>query len=182
MSARPATLTPWARGGLAALCVLLAASVLVRTYAYRQGSEDGAAARDAPGGGVDLGRGVLLPRDAAKPLAISVASCSVPVSVSFVRARPEAPDPSLVGRPEPAGRIVYVYRGWDLGSRFVTLSLNAIYVARAVYARMTMGALPATDDLALRIVVPPGCEASPEQVMSVLRSTRPPPAPPIGRG
>ena len=176
MSARPATLTPWARGGLAALCVLLAASVLARTHVYRQGSEGGAVARDASGGPVDLGRGVLLPRSAARPFTAQVEPCWAPVSVDFVRVRPYDPDPSRVGRPRPVGRVFHVYHGWELGRRFVTIRLNAIYVARTAYARLTLRAIPATDELALRIVVPPGCDASPEQVMSVLRSIRPPSA------
>ena len=177
MPTQPANLTPWVRSGLAALCILLAVSVSVRSYAYWQRLADGAPAWEASGQPVDLGGGATLPRAAAAPFTIRVAPCASPVAVDFLRASPYEPDPSLVGRPQPGDRVFYVYRGRDLGTRFVTIRLNAIYLARLAYARLTGQDVPAADDLALKIIVPAGCEASADHVTAVLRTAYPPPVP-----
>ena len=148
MPVQPADLTPWARSGLVLLCLLLAASFAVRIYAYRQHSESGTLGWEDRGAAVNLGEGVLLPRVAAQPLIVRVEACASPVSIVFVQASPYEPDPSLAGTPRPDDHVFYVYRGWNLGSRFVTASLNAIYFARRAYARLTMQKNPATDDMA----------------------------------
>ncbi|MCJ2123138.1 hypothetical protein [Methylobacterium sp. J-077] len=169
MPAQPANLTPWARSGLALLCLLMAVSVGVRIYAYRQQSVSGTAVREAAGAPVDLGKGVLLPRSVAQHRSVQVSSCREPASVEFVQASPYGSDPSLLGVPRPNDHVFYVYRGWNLGSRFATASLNAIYFTRRAYARLAMQKLPATDDMAVKIIVPADCDASPDDVLAALR-------------
>lgn len=169
MPAQPTNLTPWARSGLIVLCLLLAASVTVRSYAYQQRSEGGTVGWGAFGAPVDLGEGILLPRAAARPLTLRVEPCTSPVSVNFFRTGPYEPDPSLVGTPRPNDRVFYVYRGLNLGNRFATVSLNAIYYARHAYARLTMRQKPAWDDIAVKIIVPASCEASPNDVIAALQ-------------
>ncbi|MDP4005184.1 hypothetical protein [Methylobacterium sp. NEAU K] len=178
MRSRHAALTSRARTGVIVLCLLLAASVSGRIYIYRQQPEAGeAAAGDAAGGPIDLGGGILLPRSAAQHRTVPVGSCVAPASIHFVAASPYGSDPSLVGAPGSDDRVFYVYRGWSLGSRLATISLNAIYFSRRAYARLRMQETPATDDLAVKIIVPTGCEASAEEVMSNLRLALHPPAP-----
>ena len=171
MLAQPANLTIWARCGSALLCLLVAGSVSVRIYTYWRLSEGNATvAWEASGASVDLGDGVLLPRSAAQHRTLQHDSCPTPVSVDFVTAGPYGPDPSLVGAPQPNDHVVYVYRGWNLGSRAASVSLNAIHFARRAYARLAMQKNPAADDWAVKLIVPAGCDASPENLMSVLRS------------
>jgi hypothetical protein len=169
MPAQPAGLTIWARSGLVLLCLLLAASVAVRIYAHRQQSEGGAAGWEALGAPVDLGEGILLPRTATQALTMRVQACTAPVSINFFQAGPYEQDPSLLGRPRPDDRVFYVYRGWKLEGWLATVSLNAIYYARHAYARLTMSKRPAWDDMAGKIIVPAGCDASLGDVMAVLR-------------
>jgi hypothetical protein len=158
MPAQPASLTPWARSGLALLCLLLAVSVGVRIYVYQQQSESGKAVGEAAGAPVDLGAGVLLPRSVAQHRSVQVNSCRAPASIDFVQASPYGSDPSLVGAPRP-----------NLGSRFATASLNAIYFTRRAYARLAMRKNPATDDMAVKVIVPADCDASPNDVLTALR-------------
>lgn len=169
MPAQPANLTPWARSGLALLCLLLAVSVGVRIYAYQQQSESGKAVGEAAGAPVDLGAGILLPRSVAQHRSVQVNSCRAPASIDFVQASPYGSDPSLVGAPRPNDHVFYVYRGWNLGSRFATASLNAIYFTRRAYARLAMRKNPATDDMAVKVIVPADCDASPNDVLTALR-------------
>lgn len=170
MPAQPAALTPWARGALIVLCFAAVASVSVRIHAHSwQQRSGGVPGWEASGSPVDLGGGILLPRAAAQPFAVRVETCPQPVSVDFVQASPYEPDPSLVGRPGPGDHVAYVYRGRDLGSRFITIKLNAIYLARLAYARLAMRRNPATDELALKMIIPSGCASPSADVMAVLR-------------
>lgn len=160
----------WARSGLAGLCLLLVASIAMRLYAYGHLSKAaGNAIWEASGGPVDLGGSILLPRATAQHRTLVLGSCSTPISIDFVEANPYQSDPSLVGAPRPDDHVFYVYRGWQLGSRFATAGLNAIYFARRAYARVSMQPGPAFDDLAVKIIVPAECGASPDAVMATLR-------------
>ena len=166
------SLMPWARSSIAILCLLLAASVLNRIHAYRiQPEGGGVVAWETPSGFIDLGEGILLPRDVARHMILPIEACSSSVSVIFVQVSPYEPDPSFFGRPRPGDRVFYVYRGWHLGNRFINISLNAIYFARRAYARWKMQKIPATEDFALKFIVPASCNASPEEVTAVLRTT-----------
>lgn len=172
MRAESPELMPWARSSIAILCLLLAASVLSRIHTYRiQPEGGGVVAWEAPSGFVDLGDGILLPRDVAQPMILPIESCSSSASVYFAQVSPYEPDPSLLGRPRPGDRVFYVYRGWHLGNRFINISLNSIYFSRRAYARLKMQKIPTTEDFALKFIVPSSCKASPEAVMAVLRTT-----------
>ncbi|MCJ2072333.1 hypothetical protein MKK75_26675 [Methylobacterium sp. J-030] len=100
---------------------------------------------------------------------VPVDACPSPALVSFVRAGPYGSDPALVDAPHPDDRIAYVWRGWHLGHRFATVGLNVIYFARLAEARLTTGRNPAADDVAVRIVVPAGCDAAPDDVLVAFR-------------
>ncbi len=169
MAAEPANLTLWARSGLILLCILLSASVAMRIYAYRQQSESGTVVRNDTDVPADLGDGVLLPRSAAQHRTVQVATCSTPASIYFVMVSPYGADPSLVGAPRPDDRVFYVYRGWNLGRRYATISMNAIYFARRAYYRLTTQNALTTDELAVKIIVPAGCDTSSEDVLTALR-------------
>lgn len=160
-------MTKGARAGLALLCLLVVTSAAMRVCVY--GYAANAMGREEAGRPADLGDGVLLPRADARHLAVPIAACSASASVDFVLVGPYDRDPSLVGTLGPQDHVSYVYRGWNLGDRFVTLSLNAIYFVRRAYARLAMQKNPANDELAVKIIVPSGCAASPEDVMAVLR-------------
>ena len=90
--------------------------------------------------------------------------------MSLVWVGPYGSDPELADAPEPGDRIVYLYRGWNLGGRFASVSLNAIYFTRLAYARLTTGRNPAAEALAVRIRVPADCDASPEDVLAAFRT------------
>ncbi|MCJ2074048.1 hypothetical protein MKK75_35550 [Methylobacterium sp. J-030] len=139
----------------------------MRVYVYRHASD--AVGWQASGRPADLGDGYLLPRADARHLTIPIAPCPAWASVDFVPVSPYGHDPSLAGTPGSDDHVAYVYHGWNLGSRFITISLNGIYFARLAYARLSMQKNPAADDLAVKIIVPAGCDASPEDVMAVLR-------------
>lgn len=172
MRAESPELMSWARSSIAILCLLLAASVLGRIHTYRMQPEGGGVvAWEAPSDFVDLGEGILLPRDVAQPMMLPIETCSSSVSVLFVKVSPYEPDPSLLGRPRPGDRVFYVYRGWHLGNRFINISFNTMYFARRAYARWKMQKIPTTEDIALKFIVPSSCKASPEAVMAVLRTT-----------
>lgn len=166
------SLTPWARSCIAILCLLLAASILNRIHTYRiQPESGGVVAWETPSDFIDLGEGILLPRDVARHMILPIEACSSSVSVFFVQVSPYEPDPSLLGRPRPGDRVFYVYRSWHLGKLFINISLNAIYFARRAYARWKMQKILATEDFALKFIVPASCNASTEEVAAVLQTT-----------
>lgn len=169
MPDQPTGLTPWGRSGLVILCLLLAASVAMRVYIYRQQSEGSPLVREAISATADLGNGVLLPRSVVQHRTVPVGSCPTPVSIDFVLVSPYGPDPSLVGAPRPDDRVFYVYRGWNLGSSFATATLNAIYFARRLFARLSLQQVPAFDEFAVKIIVPAGCDVPLDEVMTTLR-------------
>ncbi|MCJ2135905.1 hypothetical protein MKK69_17910 [Methylobacterium sp. J-026] len=156
---------------LTLLCVLLGASIAVRAYAYGHAPETGGplapAATRPP---VDLGAGALVPHAVAGRHPVPVGTCPRPAVVTLVWVGPYGSDPELGDAPEPGDRIFYVYRGWNLGRRFATVGLNAIYFTRRAYARLTTGRNPAAEALALRIRVPADCAASPEDVLAAFRT------------
>jgi hypothetical protein len=163
-------LTGWTRGSLALLCLLLGLSLTTRIYrsvSLPDASE--AAVEDAPGGPVNLGGGLLLPRAEAVDRPVPVEGCLTPPSVYFFRAGPYGVEASVVGSPAPEDRIVYIYDGWTLGDGIASVGINAIYFARRVYARVTLHKKLAADDLALKIVIPLRCEASIDDVRTALR-------------
>ena len=170
MRAEPPILTAPARGCLILLSLLLAASLAIRIHAYAGPSEPaGAPARAVVLPPIDLGAGVSLPRALAGQYRVPAGACPSPALVTFVWAGPYGSDPSLVDAPHPGDRIAYVWRGWNLRHRFATIGLNGIYFARLAQARLTTGRNPAADDIAVKIVVPAGCDAAPEDVLAAFR-------------
>lgn len=168
-AALPDLNTP-ARGCLILLSLLLGTALAVRIYAYAVPSDMGEAAifetTDPP---VDLGAGVLLPRTLAGRYNVPVGSCPASARVTFVWAGPYGSDPALADTLQPGDRTFYIYRGWNLGHRFATVGLNAIYFTRRAYARLSTGRNPAADTVAVKIIVPGGCDASPDDVLAALR-------------
>lgn len=170
MRGRPTILTAPARNGVALLCLLLGASITLRVYAYAPPvAADRLAAVAAGPPPIDLGAGALLPRASAGRHDVPVDVCTRPAVVTFIWVGPYGADPSLADAPDPEDRIAYVYRGWNLGHRFATIGLNAIYFARLAYARLTTGRNPSFDEVAVRIVVPAQCDAAPEDVLAAFR-------------
>jgi len=170
MRAESPNLIASARGCLVLLSLLLGASLAIRAYAHAQSADSGGIA--APGASfppIDLGAGAALPRASAGRHRVVAGSCARPALVTFVWAGPYGSDPSLVDAPDPDDRVSYIYRGWNLGHRFATVGLNAIYFIRLAQARLSTGRSPAADDIAVKIVVPAGCDAAPDDVLAAFR-------------
>ncbi|MCJ2021745.1 hypothetical protein MKK84_30765 [Methylobacterium sp. E-065] len=170
MRAETPSLTAPARGCLVLLSLLLGASLAVRAYAHAQAADPSGIA--APGAGfppIDLGAGTSLPRASAGRHRVAAGSCARAALVTFVWVGPYGSDPSLVDTPDPEDQVSYIYRGWNLGHRSATVSLNAIYFMRLAQARLSTGRSPAADDIAVKIVVPAGCDATPDDVLAAFR-------------
>lgn len=170
MRAERPVLTAPARGCVILLSLLLGAALTLRVYAYARPTDPhGASALEMTDPPIDLGAGILLPRALAGRYTVPVSSCPAPALVTFVWAGPYGSDPGLADARQPDDRVFYVYRGWNLGHRFATVGLNAIYFTRMAYARLSTGRNPAADAVAAKITVPAGCDASPDDVLAVLR-------------
>lgn len=155
---------------LALLC-LLAVSITIRLSAYAHSSETAErAGLEAASPSIDLGAGIRLPRAAAGRYSVPVGLCRRPAVVTFVWAGPYGSDPSLADAVQPDDRIAYLYRGWNLGDRFATIGLNAVHFARRAYARLTTGTNPPADAMAVKVIVPAGCDATPEDVLAAFRT------------
>lgn len=158
------------RLAVALLCVGLAGSFLMRGYVYSERRQTHSVeAKSSVVDRVNLGQGVTLPLVDAVRRTVGVQFCSMPAAIDFISASPYGSDPSLTGAPGPGDRVAYFYHGWNLGSRVSAVGLNAIYFARRAYAVMRMADDFATDDLAVKVIVPASCYASPEDVMTALR-------------
>jgi hypothetical protein len=169
MSTLASRLTPAARC-LAALCVLFTAANAARLYAYEgAGTGPALAARESPAPSIDLGAGVLLAHAASWPRAVSGDSPQEQDSIDLVPIGPSAADPATAGNLQPADRVAFLYRGWTLDGRFAAVGLNALYVARWAYARLTSQTKPAIHERAVRIIVPAHCDASADAVIAALR-------------
>ncbi|MCJ2087675.1 hypothetical protein MKK88_17040 [Methylobacterium sp. E-005] len=170
MRAEPPILTAPAWGCLILLSLLLGASLAIRLQAYAGPSEAGGMpAREVALPPIDLGAGVMLPRALAGRYRAPLGTCSSPALVTFVDAGPYGSDPSLMDAPHPGDRITYIWRGWNLGRRFATVGLNVIYFTQRAWARLTTGRNPTSDDVAVKIVVPAGCDVSPDVVLAAFR-------------
>lgn len=170
MRARPTLLITPAGSCLVLLCILLGISVTFRVYAYSHPfAADGPTAVAVSRPPIDLGAGVLLPRASAGRYLVPDGGCARPALVTFTWVGPYGSDPSLADTVHPADRAVYFYRGWNLGHRFATVGLNAIYFARLAYARFTTGRNPSFDEVAVKIVMPAGCDAAPDDVLATFR-------------
>lgn len=155
------------RTALAALCLLLAISVSARVYTYRTTAmgPELTVSNDV----VDLGDGVSLLRSDAVHHFVQIGSCAAPVAVDFVEPSPHGSDTSLALPPNPNDRVFYVYRSSILGGPRAAMKLSALYFLRRLGAVLRMSGSEAQDHLALKVIVPAGCGASPEDVMSALR-------------
>ncbi|GJE40416.1 hypothetical protein ACFQFG_18200 [Methylobacterium persicinum] len=154
------------RTALAILCLLLAASVSARVSAgtaLAPGSTP-AAATDA----VDLGNGVSVLRRDAVRRSVWIATCPAPVTADFVEPSPHGSDTSLASPPNPNDRVVYLYRGWTLEGRRAAMELGALYFMRRAAAVLRLSGSGARDELAVKVIVPDGCSASPGEVMAHL--------------
>lgn len=159
-----------ARGGLFMLCLLIAASISMRMNIYLEGSKvEDMRSWEASGAHVDLGRGVLMPRVAARPLALRARFCPTLIAINFIAVSPYEADPTPIGAPQLGDHVFYFYHGVKLDGRFITVGLNVIYFTRRAYARLTMRRNTAADDLAVKVIVPASCDTSPEDVMTALR-------------
>ncbi|MCJ2122855.1 hypothetical protein [Methylobacterium sp. J-077] len=147
--------------------MLLALSVSMRVQAYGIG-----AAAPAPGAeaaSVDLGAGVVMIRAEAVRREIWTAACLRPVIADFVEPSPHGTDTSLAAPRDPNDRVVYVYRGWTLEGPRAAMALSVLHFAHRASAVLRMRAASARSDLAVKLVVPAGCDASPEAAMAALR-------------
>ncbi|MCJ2055248.1 hypothetical protein MKL09_01630 [Methylobacterium sp. J-048] len=158
------------RAGFAALCLLLALSVAMRVQAYGKGvtaPEPGVEAA-----AVNLGAGVVLPRAEAGRRAVWTGACPLPVTADFVEPSPHGTDTSLAAPRDPNDRVVYVYRGWTLEGPRAAMQLSVLYFMRRAGAVLGLNGAATPHELAVKLVVPAGCDASPDEAMAALRRTR----------
>ncbi|WP_342107804.1 hypothetical protein [Methylobacterium sp. SI9] len=171
MRAASPTLNVSAWNCLVLLGLLLGASLAIRAYAYARPADPSAmTAPETALPPIDLGAGVSLPRARVGRYRVAAGSCSGAAHVTFVSVGPYGPDPSLEDAPHPGDRVSYTYRGWNLGRRYATIGLNAIYFASKAYARLSTGRNPTVHDLAVKIAIPAGCDASPDAVLATFRT------------
>ena len=154
------------RVALALLCLILAAAVSTRFYSYGIG---GAGVADQTSDAVDLGAGVSLPRATSVSRRVQIGSCSTPATIHFVSPSWVGVDPSTVTSPDLDDRIFYAYRGTTLGGRFAWVELIMVYVARLASGLLSMSRHIGATDLAVKIIVPAGCDATPDKVLVALR-------------
>lgn len=160
--ARPGTVD---RAALLALCLLIVGSVALKVEAYQGGPEPSPSNDRA----VDLGQGVTVPRSGAARRGVRVGACLDPVTADFVDPSPHGEDASLAAPPAPGDRVVYVYRRWTLGGRLATAELGALHFARRALGVLRMGGDAARREMAVKLTIPAGCDASPEDAMAALR-------------
>lgn len=165
MSSRSKSLRSADRIGLAALCLLLALSVSVRLHTYAAGGT----ASGGVGGAIDLGDGVSLPRDRAARRLVWTGTCAAPVTVDFVEPSPHGNDTSLAVTADPRDQVFYVYAGWTFGDRHAAMKLSMLYVLRQAIAIVRIDAPGTRGERAVKLVVPAGCQATPDDVMDALR-------------
>jgi hypothetical protein len=156
------------RAGLAALCLLLAFSVSVRVQAHGNPVPP----EPADAAMVDLGEGVVLPRVGAVRRMVWTGSCPLPVTADFVEPSPHGTDTSLAAPRDPNDRVAYIYRGWTLEGPRAAMQLSVLYVLRRAGAVLGLNGVATRHELAVKLVVPAGCDASPEEAMAVLRRIR----------
>ncbi|SFL26123.1 hypothetical protein [Methylobacterium pseudosasicola] len=168
MPARATRLINADRAGLAALCLLLAFSVSVRVQTYG----NPAPPEPADAAMVDLGEGVVLPRAEAVRRMVWTAACPLPVTADFVEPSPHGADTSLAAPRDPSDRVAYVYRGWTLEGPRAAMQLSVLYVQRRAGAVLGLNGVATRHELAVKLVVPAGCGASPEEAMAALRRIR----------
>lgn len=170
MPGRASRLTRADRAGLGALCLLLALSVSMRVQAYGTGP---AAPEPATAvAAVDLGAGVVLTRAEAVRRVVWTAACPRPVVADFVEPSPHGTDTSLAAPRDPNDRVVYVYRGWTLDGPRAAMALGVLHVVRRAGAVLGANGAATRHELAVKLVVPAGCNTAPEAVMAALRRTR----------
>ena len=153
------------RLAVVALGLLLGLSVATRLIPLA----DTTPAPDPVGEAVDLGEGVRLPRDAAGPRAVLVGACWTPIPVEFVEPLPHGTDTSPTNPTNADNRVFHAYRGWMLGGRFSLAKLAVLHLAWRGASILQLNGTGAQDTLAIRLTIPAGCGAEPEQAMTALR-------------
>ena len=165
MSGIPADLSFWDRAALGILCLILAASVSMTAYNHGEASH----AADRTSEAIDLGAGVSLPRAKAVSQKVRVGSCRALATIYFVSPLFYGVGPSLNAPPHLDDRVYYAYRGRMLGGRFASTALSMMYVARLALGVLRMSEQSGVDDLAVKIIVPAGCDATPAAVIVAVR-------------
>ena len=118
---------------------------------------------------VDLGEGVFLPRAEVGGRTVSVPSCNDPTTVYLVSPSPHGVGASLDAPPNPDDRILYAYRGRTSGGRFGSTEVSVAHFARRALGVLRLPGGAEVEDLAVKMIVPAGCDASPEGIMAALR-------------
>lgn len=159
------------RACLGALCLLLALAVSIRVYASRDGTVGSEPIGEAAA--INLGEGVVVTRADAVRQEIRTSTCLRPVVADFVDPSPHGTDVSLVAPPNPNDRVVYVYRGWTLEGARAAMKLSVLHYMHRAAAVLHLSPASVRSELAVKLVVPAGCDASPDAVMTALRQGMP---------
>jgi hypothetical protein len=155
------------RAALLALCLLLAAALAMRLFDH----EDVARGTEKTGEGeaVDLGAGVSLPRGAAGHRRVLLSACQPPVMIDFVDPSSHGRDASTTVLPNPGDQVFYAYRGWTLGGRLATAEMAMMHFAWRAGAILRMDGAGGRNALAIKVTVPDGCTARPEDALATMR-------------
>jgi len=156
------------RAGLVALFLLLALSASMRVQAYANPTPP----EWADAVVVDLGAGVFLPRAEAVRRLVWTSACALPVRADFVEPLPHGTDTSLAPLRDPNDRVAYVYRGRTLDGPRAAIQLSILSVLHRAGAVLGMNGAATRHELAVKLVVPAGCDAAPEEAMAALRQAR----------
>ncbi len=155
------------RLALTALCLLLALSVATRMLPHGVTTAVAGAADQVAA--VDFGEGIVLPRNAFEPRFVLRGPCRTPIPVEFVEPSPHGVDASLAGPQNAGDRTFYAYRGWILGGRYATTALAIRHFLWRGASVLRLNGTAGRDRLAVKLIMPAGCEIAPEDVMTTLR-------------
>jgi len=160
----PATgLRPADLAALAVLCLLLVISVCGRLYAYCL-LEPALEPTTIVAANADH----FLPRAEGTRRAVPIGACAGPVMIEFVEPISHGRDTLPVAPPDQGDRVFYVYQGWILHDPNVAMKLSALHVLRRAMGLVGLVAAGERDKLAMKVIVPAGCSASPNAVVAAL--------------
>ena len=155
------------RSALAALCLLLVLSVAIHLLPQDGATTEPATADKARP--VDLGDGIVLNRSATGPRDVLIGACWTPIPVEYVEPSPHGADTSLAGSKNAADRVFYAYHGWVFGGRFAATELILRHLIWRSVSMLHLDGVGGRDTLAVKLTMPAGCQASPEEAMVALR-------------
>ncbi|MET3415218.1 hypothetical protein ABIC30_006420 [Methylobacterium sp. 1030] len=82
---------------------------------------------------------------------------------------PHGADTSLAGPKNAGDQVFYAYHGWVFGGRFAVTELIIRHLVWRGVSILRLNGVGGGDTLAVKLVVPAGCRADPEEALTTLR-------------